>query len=71
MLPEGFTAAFPGEEIIDLLEPGNSTTVKITAVAVKAGDWINNASATCTENATVVNASAPVVTVNRLTITNY
>ena len=69
VLPEGFTAAFPGEEIIDLLEPGNSTTVKITAVAVKAGDWINNASATCTENATVVNASAPVVTVNRLTIT--
>ncbi|WP_296870321.1 NEW3 domain-containing protein, partial [uncultured Methanobrevibacter sp.] len=69
VLPGGFTAAFPGEEIIDLLEPGNSTTVKITAVAVKAGDWINNASATCTENATVVNASAPVVTVNRLTIT--
>ncbi|WP_298536887.1 NEW3 domain-containing protein [uncultured Methanobrevibacter sp.] len=69
VLPEGFTASFPGEEIIDLLEPGNSTTVKITAVAVKAGDWINNASATCTENETVVNASAPVVTVNRLSIT--
>ena len=69
VLPDGFSATFPGEEIIDLLEPGNSTTITIKAVAVKAGDWINNASATCTENDTVVNASAPVVTVERLSIT--
>ena len=68
-LPEGFTTTSPVEVIIGLIEPGNSATVKITAVAVKAGDWINNASATCTENETVVNASAPVVTVNRLSIT--
>lgn len=69
VIPEGFTAEFPGEEVIDLLEPGKSATITIIAVAAKAGEWINNASATCTENDTVVNASAKAVTVNRLTIT--
>ena len=69
-LPEGFTAVdFTSPYTIDSLAPGANKTIKITAVAVKAGEWINVANVTCTENQTVKEANAKAVTVLRLNIT--
>ncbi|MBE6512730.1 MAG: DUF11 domain-containing protein, partial [Methanobrevibacter olleyae] len=69
-LPEGFTAVdFTSPYVIESLAPNANETIKITAVAVKAGEWTNVANVTCTENQTVKEANAKAVTVLRLNIT--
>jgi len=75
-IPQGFEAqGFDGQFDPFTLEPGASKSVKLVVTAVKAGEWTNTANVTCIENDTVINASADVVTVLRLslniTVGNY